>query len=232
MSVIFCFDPGHILSYTGGTTLRDVSGNGNDVSVGDSPSATTFYGTYGGLRVGDRLVFGGTGGFEATSNPVSINALHKDNALLTVFGWWKLTSVATQGFFGTNASATANIGAAFRTTAGGALNWFVSSGGAIPLSAAGPAVTTGTWLFLSAVINEAVPSFILGVNDGFSTGISGYSSPSASDSTFPFMIGSSGNDAEPVASGTEMKAMVLLDQALTQNDLLAIYHETRAGMGV
>ena len=237
--LLVCLDAGSASSYPGsGQTWSDLSGNGYDFFLGADNSATatdpTFNGSAGTLSSSEYFSLDGGDYFtlDESANPSVIDALHKDNALVS----W-LAAVYTPGTWGandalwgtSNGQATNNIGITVACAYGaGKLGVRVSNGSGTVMNAyPDSAITTGAWRILGGSVNEAT-----GAGGGFlfDTGAysqvsatdtfnATYSSPSASAAAYKMQIGAAGNGGTPLASGARIACFALWNAALSKANM-------------
>jgi hypothetical protein len=206
-----CLDAGDVNSYASGQKWLDTSGNGYDFFMGVSGSTESsdpvFTGVPGALSANEYWACDSDAVFTYDSaNETWMNNIHKDGAQFTVLAWIYLTSygaAASQCIFGTLGNA-ANRGVQFRVDVstgllslqvgnGTTADSFVSSGAAVGLSG---------WHLVGVTISEnggaSGGQFYL---DGAVNGAAfnpGYTSPSASNATFPMQVAAEGNSTRPL----------------------------------
>ena len=160
-----CLDAGDGNSADGGAKWLDVAGAGNDFFLGATGSAETddptFNGSVGGGGAGEHWSFDGGDMFKYDSgNEVWMNALHKNNALWTVFSLLNVPT-AGAGWFGDNASTLGEVGMFLHIGTGDDKPRLIVSklgGEAVLTKDADNAISLSVWHMLGCSIDEAAGS--------------------------------------------------------------------------
>lgn len=237
--LICCLDAGSSASYPGsGQTWSDLSGNGYDFLLGADNSATatdpTFNGSAGALSSSEYFSLDGGDYFtlDESANPSVIDALHKDNALVSWLAAVYAPSAwgANDALFGTGDMAgTNNVGmSALCATGAGKMGFRAANGSGSCLSTyPDSALGTSQWLIIGGSINEPVGSgggFYV-VNGAYNqvsaanTFTATYSSPSASSAAQKLQLCAGGNGTNVIASGARIACFALWNAALSKANM-------------
>jgi Concanavalin A-like lectin/glucanases superfamily len=229
-----CLDAGDSASYSNGQSWLDRSGGGYDFFRGADGSATatdpTFNGSAGGLSSSEYFSFDGGDYFTYDSaNEAWMNNYHKDNAKLTICAWIYFGG-AGKRIFGNNANDNAHIGFNIRGTGSSEFSFQVSNGATIlDAKTAAGVLTTGVWHFVAASVDEAAGAsggllFVDGAATAFNAA---YASPSSSAASFTTQIGTLGDSANIISSGSRIAFLAAWEGvALTQSQIESIYNAT------
>ncbi len=229
-----CLDAGDAASYTSGQSWLDRSGNGYDFFRGANGTATTddptFNGSAGGLSVNEFFSFDGGDFFRYdTTNETWMNNLHKDGARYTIIGWINILSSANaQPVLANGQGLSTTVGIEFGASNTNTLRLRIGNGGgAFALTTETAATLSfGTWIMVSATVDEAAGTGFLGVDTTFTTFTSTYTSPSASNAPQTMEIGARANAANGIfVNGSKIAAVMVWEGvALTQAQVAAIYN--------
>ena len=205
-NLMICLDPGDSASWPNtGSTWADRSGVGNDFT---KASGATFTGTAGVLPSYFTMSGSGSWFTLGTSNPTSINSLHKDSAAFSIL-CAIYHDTEDSAIFGTNGGSNSNIGIKYAIQATTYLQTFQVSKGSSVLSVSGSTALNGSgssekkYHIIGLSVDEANNTgffYADGAYDQVSssnTFTSTYSSPSASAATYTAQIGAAGNNAVP-----------------------------------
>lgn len=228
-----CLDAADFQSWPGsGQKWLDRSGGGYDFFRGtDATSQTsdpTFVGSYGGLSASEYWSFDGGDYFTYdSSNETWMNALHKDNAAFTVLCWLTRSGTQDSGIFGTGGAATGSIGTSVYVSNGILTLAVGNASGSFAKGVTATGVTDNAWSFCAVSLNEATGSAFFNVNGTASTFAGAYTSPSVSDASFTMQVSACGNAAKPMKNTGKKAMLAILDTALSQAQVDAVFRRTR-----
>lgn len=204
----FCNDVGDRGSYTSGTKLLDLSGNGQDFDFGAGGAAPTFTGTVGDLTDGTYLAHnGGDSQTYDSANEAWMDTLHKANAHFTLLFGVYLAASANNGLFGGSGNSLVQHGVQFFTNGANGVVFSCRNGSGAAAYTFNLSTTGGLgnypagWNITGISINEGAGTGAIILNSGATTIAPAYSSPSANAASFTYQIGALGSGAIPLANG-------------------------------
>ena len=240
-----CLDAGASSSYDPAVQTDkwlDISGNGYDFFLGSGTGADaadpTFNGNAGGLSANEYWSFDGGDYFTYdTTNETWMDALHKDNAMLTAVGWVQIGALGgTVGILGTSGAGTGNIGCRIIKLSADTMQFAVFNAGTVLAYNTSPTtVSEDVWVFIAVSLTEATGAdgTFIAINSTFVSATSTYTSPSAAAATFAFQIGAQGNAVNPMPATSRMAELAVWQgTALSQDNITSIYNATRGRFGV
>jgi hypothetical protein len=224
-----CLDAGDINSYDGSSAdWADVSGNiGADEFFRGSTSGSdandpTFNGSAGGLSANEYWSFDGADYFTyGAGNETYMDSLHKASAKFAIITFLYFTSSPSAKTYGTLGNDPNNVGAQLDLlgTEPKRLSLYVGDGSGPVMSRTdsdGLSLSYPGWHVFGGAFHEGGGnvSFFYGdtgydqvsSSDTFSLS---YSTPSSSAATYPMQIGTAGNAASPMPSGSRQVAFAL-----------------------
>lgn len=243
-NAVCVFDAADSASYSGsGQNYNDTSGNANNLYLGagsgSEASDPTFVGTAGGLSSGEYFSHDG-GDFcrlQAGANPTAINAIHKNNAVFTVFGVaWLPTGggSSTNPLFGTEGGSVTGGFFHSMTNGSGTHSFLVRNSGGNALAVTSDAsVALNQWNAFAVSIDEATGAgggFLwkngaydqVGSSDTFNAT---YSSPVATDAPYVLELGARGNGSLPLVNTSRIACAAIFNAALSKAQLDAIWSD-------
>lgn len=238
-----CFDAADLRSYPGsGQYWNDISGKGVNFTLGTADtvqaSDPTFVGTVNDLGA----YFQGDGGdiFRISGgNTPFFNSMHKAGAVFSFAAWILLSDNTNANFplFGMDGTSSASRGVDLRWNASNVLNFYVhrGAGGSPSLSQPhGGTIPENTWSFIALSIAETIGAngLSIAINDDLRTFTSTYTSPTASDATYPMELCAGGNGAGPMVNGSRMACCSFWSRKLSDTELMRLYTRTRGRFAV
>lgn len=191
-NLVYCLDAADSASYGGsGQTFTDLSGNGNSfyLGAGSGSESTdpTFNGTAGNKSSSEYFSTDGGDYFTlATTNPASVDNIHKDSAKWTWLAWWYAkTSGSAQAMFATTDNSGTGI-QAYSIGGANTITFYIQNAGSTVLNATqSTALTDSAWHMLAISMDEAAATGFFWRNSGTDgTFTSTYSSPSSGAATY------------------------------------------------
>lgn len=233
-----CLDAGDLNSYDGTSqTWKDLSGGGYDFYRGTSSSSEssdpTFNGTAGKLSSGEYFSYDGGDYFAiAGSIPAWVNALHHDNATVTIVEWVYANAISSSQIFGEISTVSATHGGVTFGNSTGLSLAFVAASDTANLLEVDSTVqaNNNAWNLIGVSLTEAIGALAFicnGVTEDH-TGAT-YASPDTGNAGSFFI----GHDYVPETehSGNRIAALAIWDRALSDAELLSIYKATKARFG-
>lgn len=212
------YDPSLPSSYPGsGTTINDISGNGNDGTMSNI-SFTSPYFTYGG-----------------TSSQISIAdnpSLEPGSGDWTMEAWVNITGFGGIIFGKTDGGLAQDWGYGLRTSGAGQTFGEIGNGSPTSLQTDKPTLIVNNWYQIVAVwTNVATNSFEIFIN-GISQGTKSHSFTSVKNTTSPLFIGSFNNGEFPQWFNGEIGVTRLYSSALSSAEILQNFNADKSKYGI
>ncbi|MDO8682404.1 MAG: LamG-like jellyroll fold domain-containing protein [Armatimonadota bacterium] len=239
-----CLDAADPASYTSGQSWLDTSGNGYDFFLGADGSATasdpTFVGPVGSQ--GAYWSFDGNNYFTYdTTNETWMQNLHKNNAVLTIVGFYRQASQTTDRMQFLGDTGSGGTGIEFYIASSAKLTCNVRNGASEELSATSDsALGLSAWHMVGISLTEAT-----GVGGGFlyvdgdyaqvgasNTFNATYASPSSGNALSTMQLAALGGSALPSASGQRLACLAVWSSALTKANLDSVWAAMRGRFGL
>lgn len=242
-----CYDFRDINCYPGsGQTIKDLSGQGNDIfngnASGDTSQDMEFVGMAGRMSTGEYFERNASTGraYLGAAVPTWMQAVHKANGKISIAQWTKTPS-GTYGigsvsdeintstgadippgfFFGVASGANGStLGRPifFITRADGNVDTFFQGTDTVP--------NTGNWMFSGCAIDAQAGTAVLQIDGTQYSGSISYSAPAATSAGTIFALGPTGADIHQKAG------FLLWDRSIGASGLSAFFNATRGNFGV